>query len=144
VDRLDASPPGHDEERDALQESRAPEVGGGHGRQLTETRRLSLTNPRQVPTIEPMPLPWPRSSASGAGPAAQGFFLSEFLGEKVLDVARRPVGTIRDLVVDTGVRSPFPSSRGSSPRPLRDFVPPWEDVAIFQRGAVRSACRART
>ena len=72
-------------------------------------------------------------------PQHEGFFLSEFLGEKVLDVARRPVGTIRDLVVDTGVRSPFPKITGLL---LRDrfetFVLPWEDVAIFQRGAVRT------
>jgi len=72
-------------------------------------------------------------------PAHDGFFVSEFLGEKVLDVARRPVGKIRDLVVDTGVTSPFPKITGLL---LRDrfetFVLPWEDVAIFQRGAVRT------
>lgn len=72
-------------------------------------------------------------------PMHDGFFVSEFLGEKVLDVARRPVGKIRDLVVDTGVTSPFPKITGLL---LRDrfetFVLPWEDVAIFQRGAVRT------
>lgn len=72
-------------------------------------------------------------------PVHDGFFVSEFLGEKVLDVARRPVGKIRDLVVDTGITSPFPKITGLL---LRDrfetFVLPWEDVAIFQRGAVRT------
>jgi CBS domain-containing protein len=72
-------------------------------------------------------------------PHHEGFFVSEFLGEKVLDVARRPVGKIRDLVVDTGVTSPFPKITGLL---LRDrfetYVLPWEDVAIFQRGAVRT------
>ncbi|HSB36192.1 MAG TPA: CBS domain-containing protein [Thermoanaerobaculia bacterium] len=82
-------------------------------------------------------------SASPPRPAAppphEGFFLSEFLGAKVLDVARVPVGRISDLVVDTGVKSSFPKITGLL---LRDrfetFVLPWEDVAIFQRGSVRT------
>ena len=74
-----------------------------------------------------------------AVPAHEGFFVSEFLGETVRDVARQPVGKIRDLAVATGVRSPFPKITGLL---LRDrfetFVLPWEDVAIFQRGTVRT------
>ena len=76
---------------------------------------------------------------STAVPAHEGFFLSEFLGEPVRDVAREPVGKIRDLAVSTGVKSPFPKITGLL---LRDrfetFVLPWEDVAIFQRGTVRT------
>lgn len=74
-----------------------------------------------------------------AAPPADAFFVSEFLGESVLDVARRPVGKIRDFAVDTGQRSPFPRVTGLV---LKDrfepFVLPWEDVAIFQRRAVRT------
>jgi magnesium transporter len=74
-----------------------------------------------------------------APPAHEGFFLSEFLGSRVLDVARAPVGRIRDLVVDTGVKSSFPNITGLLLRDRFDtFVLPWEDVAIFQRGAVRT------
>ncbi|MFI5180347.1 MAG: magnesium transporter MgtE N-terminal domain-containing protein [Thermoanaerobaculia bacterium] len=87
-----------------------------------------MPSPMSPSPPRPAPVPW-----------HDGFFLSEFLGEKVLDVARRPVGKIRDLVVDTGVTSPFPKITGLL---LRDrfetFVLPWEDVAIFQRGAVRT------
>lgn len=81
----------------------------------------------------------PSPPRPAAVPPHEGFFLSEFLGEKVLDVARRPVGRIRDLVVDTGVKSPFPNITGLLLRDRFDtFVLPWEDVAIFQRGAVRT------
>lgn len=75
----------------------------------------------------------------GRAPSRQGFFLSEFLGEIVRDVARKPVGRIRDLSVSTAVALPFPRISGLL---LRDrfetFVLPWEDVAIFQRAAVRT------
>jgi len=99
-----------------------------------------LTNAERVPTIGEMPAPMtPSPPRPPALPVHEGFFLSEFLGERVLDVARRPVGRISDLVVDTGVRSPFPKITGLH---LRDrfetYVLPWEDVAIFQRGAVRT------
>jgi len=65
--------------------------------------------------------------------------VSEFLGETVRDVARNPVGKIRDFLVATGQRTPFPRITGLL---LKDgfaaFVLPWEDIAIFQRGAVRT------
>jgi len=81
----------------------------------------------------------PSPPRPAAVPPHEGFFLSEFLGAKVLDVARAPVGRIADLVVDTGLKSSFPNITGLL---LRDrfetFVLPWEDVAIFQRGAVRT------
>jgi CBS domain-containing protein/sporulation protein YlmC with PRC-barrel domain len=74
-----------------------------------------------------------------AVPPHEGFFVSEFLGETVRDVARQPVGKIRDLAVSTGVRSPFPKITGLLIRDRFDtFVLPWEDVAIFQRGTVRT------
>ncbi len=87
-----------------------------------------------------MPVPFSASPPRPASPPPhEGFFLSEFLGARVLDVARAPVGRIRDLVVDTGVKSSFPKITGLL---LRDrfetFVLPWEDVAIFQRGSVRT------
>jgi len=87
-----------------------------------------------------MPVPMaPSPPRPAAVPAHEGFFVSEFLGEKVLDVARRPVGKIRDLVVDTGETSPFPRITGLLLREGFDtFVVPWEDIAIFQRGAVRT------
>ena len=72
-------------------------------------------------------------------PPHGGFFVSEFLGERVFDVARLPVGKIRDFVVATGERSPFPRITGLllSDR-FEMFILPWEDVAIFQRNAVRT------
>ncbi|MGE5344594.1 MAG: magnesium transporter MgtE N-terminal domain-containing protein [Acidithiobacillales bacterium] len=87
-----------------------------------------------------MPVPFSASPPQPAAPPPhEGFFLSEFLGARVLDVAKAPVGRIRDLVVDTGVRSSFPKITGLL---LRDrfetFVLPWEDVAIFQRGSIRT------
>jgi magnesium transporter len=76
---------------------------------------------------------------AAAPPAHDGFFVSEFLGEPVLDVAKKTVGRIKDFLVATGERSPFPRITGFL---LRDrfetFVVPWEDVAIFQRGNVRT------
>src|SRR5689334_12519365 len=86
----------------------------------------------------------PRTSRAAAPqaavpPAHEGFFVSEFLGEPVLDVSKKTVGRIRDFLVSTGERSPFPRITGLL---LRDrfetFVVPWEDVAIFQRGNVRT------
>lgn len=72
-------------------------------------------------------------------PTHDGFFVSEFLGEPVLDVARKPVGKIRDFLVATGEKSTCPKITGLL---LRDgfetFVLPWEDVAIFTRTAVRT------
>jgi magnesium transporter len=87
-----------------------------------------------------MPAPMsPAPPRPAAVPLHEGFFLSEFLGAKVLDVARAPVGRIADLVVDTGVKSSFPNITGLLLRDRFDtFVLPWEDVAIFQRGAVRT------
>lgn len=86
--------------------------------------------------------PHPAPFAAAPAPALAthpGYFVSEFLGERVLDVARRPVGRIRDFVVATGERSPFPRITGLLLRDkLGDFVLPWEDVAIFQRGNVRT------
>jgi CBS domain-containing protein len=74
-----------------------------------------------------------------AVPAHEGFFVSEFLGETVRDVARQPVGKIRDFAVATGVRSPFPKITGLLMRDrFETFVLPWEDVAIFLRGTVRT------
>jgi CBS domain-containing protein len=81
----------------------------------------------------------PAAPRPPAVPPHEGFFVSEFIGQKVLDVARRPVGRIRDLVVDTGVKSPFPKITGLLLRNrFETFVVPWEDIAIFQRGAVRT------
>jgi CBS domain-containing protein/sporulation protein YlmC with PRC-barrel domain len=86
-----------------------------------------------------------RASRSSEGfgavfvPQHEGFFLSEFLGVIVADVAKRPVGKIRDLLVATGQKTPFPRISGLLLRDGFDtFVTPWEDVAIFQRGAVRT------
>lgn len=65
--------------------------------------------------------------------------MSEFLGEVVRDVAKKPAGKIVDFVVDTGQHSTFPRITGLLLRDRFDtFVLPWEDVAIFQRGAVRT------
>ncbi len=87
-----------------------------------------------------MPVPMtPAAPRPPATPPHEGFFLSEFLGRRVLDVARRPVGSLRDLVVDTGVRSPFPKITGLLLRNrFETFVVPWEDIAIFQRGTIRT------
>lgn len=87
-----------------------------------------------------MPEPKHHPTVAGAAPPLHdGFFLSEFLGEPVLDVARRHVGKIHDLVVATSERTPFPRVSGLVLRDRSgDFVLPWEDVAIFQRGAVRT------
>ena len=87
-----------------------------------------------------MPVPMvPSVPRPAAVTVHEGFFVSEFLGERVLDVARRAVGKIRDLVVDTGERSPFPRITGLLLREGFDtYVVPWEDIAIFQRGAVRT------
>src|SRR5262249_3034110 len=74
-----------------------------------------------------------------AVPAHEGFFVSGFLGETVRDVARQPVGKVKDFAVATGIRSPFPKITGLLMRDRFDtFVLPWEDVAIFQRGTVRT------
>lgn len=85
------------------------------------------------------------SATPGAAPSHpapslhEGFFVSELLGTKVLDVARRPVGRIRDFVVATGTRSPFPRITGLLVREgSTSFILPWEDVAILQRGNVRT------
>lgn len=86
-----------------------------------------------VPPRAPAPAPAPAVAAQ------PGYFVSEFLGERVLDVARRPVGKVRDFVVATGEKSPFPRITGLLLRDrFEDFVLPWEDVAIFQRGNVRT------
>jgi CBS domain-containing protein/sporulation protein YlmC with PRC-barrel domain len=86
-----------------------------------------------------VPSPAPPPTRTTAVPAHEGFFVSEFLGETVRDVARQPVGKIRDLAVSTGVRSPFPKITGLLIRDrFETFVLPWEDVAIFQRGTVRT------
>jgi len=83
-------------------------------------------------------MPPPRS-AGGSLPAHDGFFVSEFLGERILDVGKRPVGRVRDLLVDTGPRSPFPRITGLLLRDrFESYVLPWEDVAIFQRGTIRT------
>ncbi len=90
-----------------------------------------------------VPLGRPSGSFAAERPAStathEGFFVSEFLGTRVLDVARRPVGTLRDFVVATGTRSPFPRITGLLVRERKaTFVLPWEDVAIFHRGNVRT------
>jgi magnesium transporter len=86
-------------------------------------------------------------ATSGVSPAArttaipphEGFFVSEFLGETVRDVARHPVGRISDFAVATSTRAPFPRVTGLLIRDrFETFVLPWEDVAIFQRGTVRT------
>src|SRR5437879_3701501 len=80
--------------------------------------------------------PAPRAAQS---PAHEGFLVPVLLGELVLDVAKKTVGKVKDFLVATGERSPFPRITGLL---LRDrfetFVVPWEDVAIFQRGNVRT------
>jgi magnesium transporter len=87
-----------------------------------------------------MPAPTTTSATrTTAVPAHEGFFVSEFLGETVRDVARRPVGKIKDFLVATGERTPFPRITGLLMRNhFETFVLPWEDVAIFQRGTVRT------
>ncbi len=81
----------------------------------------------------------PSSSRLPATATHEGFFVSEFLGTRVLDVARRPVGKIVDLAVATGTRSPFPRITGIVIREGKStYVLPWEDVAIFHRGNVRT------
>lgn len=87
--------------------------------------------PRHPIAVAPQPTP---------GLSAQaGFFVSEFLGERVLDIGKRPVGRIRDFVVATGERSPFPRITGLLLRDrFESYVLPWEDVAIFQRRNVRT------
>ena len=79
------------------------------------------------------------ASRTTAVPVHEGFFVSEFLGETVRDVARQPVGKIRDFLVATGQKTPFPRITGLLMRDrFKSFVLPWEDIAIFQRGAVRT------
>ncbi|HEX7529120.1 MAG TPA: magnesium transporter MgtE, partial [Thermoanaerobaculia bacterium] len=74
-----------------------------------------------------------------AVPAHEGFFVSEFLGETVRDVGRHAVGKISDFAVATSTRAPFPRVTGLLIRDrFETFVLPWEDVAIFQRNAVRT------
>lgn len=69
----------------------------------------------------------------------EGFFVSEFLGEMVLDVSKKPVARIKDFLVATGEKTPFPRVTGLLLRDrFQSFVLPWEDVAIFQRRAVRT------
>lgn len=71
--------------------------------------------------------------------AHEGYFVSEFLGSIAYDVSKRPVGRIRDFLVGTGERTPFPRITGLLLRTrFETFVLPWEDVAIFQRRTVRT------
>ena len=94
---------------------------------------MHLDNPSMRRTVER------EKQRSPAAPLHEGFFLSEFLGEVVLDVSKKPVARIRDFLVATGEKSPFPRITGLF---LRDrwetFVLPWEDIAIFQRRSVRT------
>ncbi len=77
--------------------------------------------------------------AEALPPTRESFFVSEFLGSVVLDVARKPVGRIRDFVVGTSQKGPFPRVTGLLLREgFEVFVLPWEDVAIFVHGSVRT------
>lgn len=80
-----------------------------------------------------------RPKIAATAPPAPGYFVSEFLNLPVLDVSREPVGRIRDLVVGTGAKSPFPRVTGLLLREgFESFVLPWDDVAIFAHGSVRT------
>ena len=80
-----------------------------------------------------------RPKSAATAPPAPGYFVSEFLNLPVLDVSREPVGRIRDLVVGTGAKSPFPRVTGLLLREgFESFVLPWHDVAIFTHGSVRT------
>ena len=87
-----------------------------------------------------VPKPSPSLPArTTAVPVHEGFFVSEFLGETVRDVGRHPVGKISDFAVATSTGAPFPRVTGLLIRDrFETFVLPWEDVAIFQRNAVRT------
>lgn len=80
-----------------------------------------------------------RPKPAAPPPPAPGYFVSEFIGLPVLDVSREPVGKIRDLLVETGSKSPFPRVTGLLLREgFESFVLPWDDVAIFVHGSVRT------
>src|ERR1017187_6467901 len=108
-----------------------------HGAQITRTGVDEAPPPPDNASVTTPP---PTSPArTTAVPAHEGFFVSEFLGETVRDVARHPVGKISHFAVATSTRAPFPRVTGLLIRDrFETFVLPWEDVAIFQRGAVRT------